>query len=156
MNLNLTLIAQALAFATLIWLIATLIWPPLLKAIEERQKKIAEGLAAADTSQESLAKAAEQVAALLRAARTKANQIIDQANVRANQLVEQAKQEAVAEAEQQKALAQAEIESATFRAKEELRRQVADLAVAGAEKLINRQIDSTAQKALLDELAGQL
>ncbi|MEJ5208573.1 MAG: F0F1 ATP synthase subunit B [Lysobacteraceae bacterium] len=156
MNLNLTLIAQALAFATLIWLIATLIWPPLLKAIEERQKKIAEGLAAADKSQESLAKAEEQVAELLREARTKANQIIDQANVRANQLVEQAKQEAVAEAEQQKALAQAEIESATFRAKEELRRQVADLAVAGAEKLINRQIDSTAQKALLDELAGQL
>lgn len=156
MNLNLTLIAQALAFATLIWLIATLIWPPLLKAIEERQKKIAEGLAAADKSQESLAKAEEQVAELLREARTKANQIIDQANARANQLVEQAKQEAVAEAEQQKALAQAEIESATFRAKEELRRQVADLAVAGAEKLINRQIDSTAQKALLDELAGQL
>ena len=156
MNLNLTLIAQALAFATLIWLIATLIWPPLLKAIEERHKKIAEGLAAADKSQESLAKAEEQVAELLREARTKANQIIDQANVRANQLVEQAKQEAVAEAEQQKALAQAEIESATFRAKEELRRQVADLAVAGAEKLINRQIDSTAQKALLDELAGQL
>lgn len=156
MNLNLTLIAQALAFATLIWLIATLIWPPLLKAIEERQKKIAEGLAAADKSQESLAKAEEQVAELLREARTKANQIIDQANARANQLVEQAKQEAVAEAEQQKALAQAEIESATFRAKEELRRQVADLAVAGAEKLINRQIDSTAHKALLDELAGQL
>lgn len=156
MNINLTLIAQALAFAGLIWLIAAFIWPPLLNAIEERQKKIAEGLAAADKSQESLAKAEEQVAELLREARTKANQIIDQANVRANQLVEQAKQEAVAEAEQQKALAQAEIESATFRAKEELRRQVADLAVAGAEKLINRQIDSTAQKALLDELAGQL
>lgn len=156
MNLNLTLIAQALAFAALIWLIASKIWPPLLAAIEERQKKIAEGLAAADKSQESLAKAEEQVAELLREARTKANQIIDQANARANQLVEQAKQEAVAEAEQQKALAQAEIESATFRAKEELRRQVADLAVAGAEKLINRQIDSTAQKALLDELAGQL
>ena len=73
-----------------------------------------------------------------------------------NQLVEQAKQDAIAEAEHQKSLAKAEIESATFRAKEELRRQVADLAVAGAEKLIHRQIDGNAQKALLDELAGQL
>ena len=156
MNLNLTLVAQALAFAGLIWLIASKIWPPLLNAIEERQKKIAEGLAAADKSQESLARAEEQVSDLLRDARTKANQIIDQANARANQLVEQAKQDAIAEAEHQKSLAKAEIESATFRAKEELRRQVADLAVAGAEKLIHRQIDGNAQKALLDELAGQL
>ena len=156
MSLNLTLIAQALAFASLIWLIARFIWPPLLNAIEERQKKIAEGLAAADKSQESLARAEAQIAELLREARNKANQIIDQANARANQLVEQAKQDAIAEAEHQKSLAKAEIESATFRAKEELRRQVADLAVAGAEKLIHRQIDGNAQKALLDELAGQL
>lgn len=156
MNLTLTMIAQALAFAGLIWLIASKIWPPLLNAIEERQKKIAEGLAAADKSQESLARAEEQVAELLREARTQANQIIDQANARANQLVEQARSEAIAEAERQKALAQAEIEAASFRAKEELRRQVADLAVAGAEKLILRQIDGNAQKALLDELAGQL
>ena len=156
MNLNLTLLAQALAFASLIWLIARFIWPPLLNAIEERQKKIAEGLAAADKSQESLAQAEAQISELLREARTKANQIIDQANARANQLIEQAKHEAIAEAEQQKTLAQAEIQSATFRAKEELRRQVADLAVAGAEKLISRQIDGSAQKALLDELAAQL
>ena len=156
MNLNLTLIAQALAFASLIWLIARFIWPPLLNAIEERQKKIAEGLAAADKSQESLAQAEAQVSELLREARTKANQIIDQANARANQLIEQAKQDAIAEAEQQKSLALAEIESATFRAKEALRHQVAELAVAGAEKLINRQIDGNAQKALLDELAAQL
>ena len=156
MNLNLTLIAQALAFAGFIWLVAAFIWPPLLNAIEERQKKIAEGLAAADKSQESLARGEEQVTELLREARDKANQIIDQANVRANQLIEKAKQDAVAEAEHQKTLAQAEIEAASFRAKEELRRQVADLAVTGAEKLIRRQIDGSAHKALLDELAGQL
>lgn len=156
MNLNLTLIAQALAFASLIWLIATYVWPPLLKAIEERQKKIAEGLAAADKSQESLAQAEEQAAALLREARTNANQIIDQANARATQLIEKAKHDAIIEAEQQKAMALDEIESATFRAKEELRRQVADLAVTGAEKLIRSQIDASAQKALLDELAAQL
>ncbi len=156
MNLNLTLIAQALAFASLIWLIATYVWPPLLKAIEERQKKIAEGLAAADKSQESLAQAEEQAAVLLREARTNANQIIDQANARATQLIEKAKHDAIIEAEQQKAMALDEIESATFRAKEELRRQVADLAVTGAEKLIRSQIDASAQKALLDELAAQL
>lgn len=156
MNLTFTIIAQALAFAGLIWLIASKIWPPLLKAIEERQQKIAEGLAAADRSQENLARAEEQVAELLRDARAKANQIIDQAHARANQLVEQARQEAIAEAEQQKALAQAEIQAASFRAKEELRREVATLAVAGAEKLILRQIDGNAQKALLDELASQL
>lgn len=156
MNLNLTLITQALAFAGFIWLVAAFIWPPLLNAIEERQKKIAEGLAAADQSQESLERAEEQVSELLREARNKANQIIDQANVRANQLVEQAKNDAIAEAEHQKTLAQAEIESATFRAKEELRHQVAGLAVAGAEKLIRRQVDVDVQKLLLDELASQL
>lgn len=156
MNLNLTLISQALAFAGFIWLVAAFIWPPLLNAIEERQKKIAEGLAAADKSQESLERAEEQVSELLREARNKANQIIDQANMRANQLVEQAKNDAIAEAEHQKALAQAEIESATFRAKEELRHQVASLAVAGAEKLIRRQVDGAVQKSLLDELASQL
>ncbi|HET9049174.1 MAG: F0F1 ATP synthase subunit B [Xanthomonadales bacterium] len=156
MNPNITLLGQMISFAVLIWFTVKFIWPPLINAIEERQKKIAEGLAAADKSQEGLARAEEQIAELLREARNNANQIIDQANVRANQLIEKAKHDAIAEAEQQKAIAQAEIESATFRAKEELRRQVASLAVAGAEKLIHRQIDGSTQKALLDELAAQL
>ena len=156
MNLNLTLIAQALAFVGFIWLVAAFIWPPLLNAIEERQKKIAEGLAAADKSQENLARGEAQVAELLREAREKANQIIEQASTRGNQLIEKAKNDAVAEAEHQKALAQAEIEAATFRAKEALRHQVAALAVSGAEKLIRHQIDERTQKALLDELASQL
>ena len=152
MNLNLTPIAQCWP-ASLIWLIARFHLAALAQRDEERQKKIAEGLAAADKSREP---ARKRRFPNLREARTKANQIIDQANARANQLIEQAKHEAIAEAEQQKTLAQAEIQSATFRAKEELRRQVADLAVAGAEKLISRQIDGSAQKALLDELAAQL
>lgn len=156
MNPNMTLLGQMISFALLIWFTVKFIWPPLMNAIEERQKKIAEGLAAADQSQESLAQAEEQVAELLREARVNANQIIDQANVRAIQLVEKARHDAIAEADQQKALALVEIESATFRAKEELRHQVANLAVAGAEKLIHRQIDESTHKVLLDELAAQL
>lgn len=156
MNINLTLIAQALAFAGLIWLIATYVWPPLLKAIEERQQKIAEGLAAADNSQRALAQAQEQVNEELRKARTKANEIIDQAHQRANQIVEQARAEAQAEAARQKAMVEAEIEASANRAREDLRRQVSMLAVTGAEKLLRREIDANAHRALLDELAAEI
>lgn len=156
MNLNLTLIAQALAFAGLIWLIATFVWPPLLKALEERQQKIAEGLAAADRSQKDLAQAQDKVNELLKEARAKANEIIDQAHARANQIVDAARDEAVVEATRQKALAQAEIDASANRAREELRRQVSLLAVSGAEKLLRREIDANAHKALLDELAAEI
>ena len=156
MNINLTLIAQALAFAALIWLIATKVWPPLLKAIEERQQKIAEGLAAADNSQRALAQAQEQVNEELKAARTKANEIIEQAHQRANQIVEQARTEAQTEAARQKAIVEAEIEASANRAREDLRRQVSALAVTGAEKLLRREIDANAHKALLDELAAEI
>ena len=156
MNLNLTLIAQALAFAGLIWLIATKIWPPLMKAIEERQQKIAEGLAAADRSQKDLAQAQEKVNEVLKEARIKANEIIDQAHARANQIVDAAREEALAEAARQKAAALAEIEAAANRAREELRKQVSVLAVSGAEKLLRREIDASAHKALLDELAAEI
>ncbi len=156
MNLNLTLIAQALAFAALIWLIASKIWPPLLAAIEERQKKIAEGLAAADHAQKNLAQAEEKVAEELKAARAKANEIIEHAHQRANQIVDAAKAEALLEAARLKAATQSEIEAATTRAREDLRRQVSSLAVAGAEKLLRREINAEAHKALLDELAAQL
>ncbi|KAF1685737.1 F0F1 ATP synthase subunit B [Pseudoxanthomonas broegbernensis] len=156
MNLNLTLIAQALAFASLIWLIASKIWPPLLKALEERQQKIAEGLAAADRSQKDLAQAQDKVNELLKEARAKANEIIDQAHARANQIVDAAREEAVAEAGRQKASALAEIDVSANRAREELRRQVSALAVSGAEKLLHREIDAGTHKSLLDELAAQL
>jgi F-type H+-transporting ATPase subunit b len=156
MNIGLTLFAQALAFAGLIWIIATKIWPPLLKAIEERQQKFAEGLAAADRSQRDLAQAEERVNEILREARTKANEIIAQAEARRTQIVDSAKNEAVVEADRQKAAAFAEIDAAAHRAKEELRKQMSVLAVAGAEKLIRREIDGNAHKALLDDLAAQL
>ena len=156
MNINLTLFAQALAFAGLIWIIATKIWPPLLSAIEERQQKIAEGLAAADRSQKDLAQAQEKVNEALKEARTKANEIIDQAHARANQIIDAAKNDAIGEANRQKALAEAEIEAAANRAKEDLRKQVSVLAVTGAERLLKREIDANAHKALIDDLAAQL
>jgi F-type H+-transporting ATPase subunit b len=156
MDLNYTFFLQALSFAILIFFTMKFIWPPLMAAIEERQKKIAEGLAAADRSQRDLAQAEERVNDLLREARGKAGEIIAQAEARANQIIDAAKNEAVAEAERQKAVAQAEIASAAHRAKEDLRKQMSALAVAGAEKLIKREIDAGAHKALLDDLAAQL
>ena len=156
MDINLTFIVQGLAFFAVAWLVMKFGWPHIIAAIEERQRKIAEGLAAADNAQKNLAQAEEKVAEELKAARSKANEIIEQAHQRANQIVDAAKQDAVGEAARQKALAQAEIDAATNRAREDLRRQVSALAVGGAEKLLHREIDANAHKALLDELAAQL
>ena len=156
MNPNITLLGQMISFAILIWFTVKFIWPPLMKAIEERQQKIAEGLAAADNAQKNLAQAQDKVAEELKAARAKANEIIEQAHQRANQIVDAAKHEAIAEGARQKALAQSEIEAAANRAREDLRRQVSTLAVTGAEKLLRREIDASAHKALLDELAAEI
>ena len=156
MNIGMTLLGQMITFAILIWFTAKFIWPPLMAAIEERQAKIAEGLAASDRNKKVLAQAEEQVTEMLREARTKAAEIIAQAEARANQIVDAAREEAVVEGNRQKAAAQAEILAATGRAREDLRKQVSLLAVAGAEKLIRREIDSRAHKALLDELAAEI
>ena len=156
MDLNITLVIQFAAFLAVAWMVMKFGWPHIMAAIEERQQKIAEGLAAADRSQQDLARAEEKVAEALKEARTKANEIIDQAHQRANQIIDQAKEDAVAEAHRQKALAEGEITAAANRAREELRRQVSVLAVSGAEKLLKREIDAGAHKALIDELAAQL
>jgi F-type H+-transporting ATPase subunit b len=156
MEIGMTLLGQALSFAILIWFTVKYIWPPLMAAIEERQQKIAEGLAAADRSQKHLAQAQDAVNEALKDARVKANEIIEQAHQRAVQLIDAAKHDAIAEADRQKALAQADIGAATNRAREGLRMQVSALAVSGAEKLLRREIDASAHKALLDELAAQL
>jgi F-type H+-transporting ATPase subunit b len=140
----------------LIWFTVKFIWPPLVAAIEERQQRIAEGLAAADRSQKDLAQAQDKVNEALKEARVKANEIIEQAHQRAVQMIDQAKLDAIAEADRQKALAQADIDAATNRAREGLRTQVSALAVSGAEKLLRREIDAGTHKALLDELAAQL
>lgn len=156
MNPNITLLGQMISFAILIWFSVKFIWPPLIKAIEERQQKIAEGLAAADNAQKNLAQADAKVADELKTARAKANEIIEQAHQRANALIDAAKADAIAEGARQKALAEAEIEAAANRAKEDLRKQVSLLAVTGAEKLLKREINANDQKALIDELAAQL
>lgn len=156
MDIGMTLLGQAITFAILIAFTAKFIWPPLMAAIEERQQKIAEGLAAADRSKKAEAQAEEQVADLLREARTKANEIIAQAEARRAQIIDHAKEEAIEEGNRQKAAALAEIESASNRAREDLRKQVSALAVAGAEKLLRREIDGNAHKALLDELAAEI
>jgi F-type H+-transporting ATPase subunit b len=156
MDLNYTFFLQMISFALLIFVTMKFIWPPIMAAIEERQKRIAEGLAAADRSQRDLAQAEERVNEVLKEARSKANEIIAQAETRANAIIDQAKNEAVAEADRQKAAAHAEIASAATRLKEDLRKQLSSLAVQGAEKLIRREIDGNAHKALLDDLAAQL
>ena len=156
MNLNMTFFGQMLSFAILVWFTMKFIWPPLNAAIEERQKKIAEGLAAADNSQKALADAEARANEELKAARSKANEIIEQAHQRANQIVEAARHDAVEEGVRQKAIVEADIAASANRAREDLRRQVSALAVSGAEKLIRREIDPNAHKALLDELAAEL
>ena len=153
---NLTLVIQGLAFFAVAWLVMKFGWPHIIAAIEERQQKIAEGLAAADNAQKNLVQADAKVADELKAARAKANEIIEQAHQRANALIDAAKADAIAEGTRQKALAEAEIEAAANRAKEDLRKQVSALAVSGAEKLLKREIDANAHKALIDDLAAQL
>ena len=156
MDIGMTLLGQALSFAILILFTVKFIWPPLMAAIEERQQKIAEGLAAADRSKKDLAQAEEKVNEVLREARGKASEIITQAETRRLQIIDLAKDEAIEEGNRQKAAAQAEIASATSKAREDLRKQVSALALAGAEKLILREIDGTAHKALLDELVAEI
>ena len=128
---NLTLIVQGIAFFAVAWLVMKFGWPHIIRAIEERQQKIAEGLAAADNARKDLAQAQDKAGEELKAARVKANEIIDQASARASQLIEAAKLEAIAEGNRQKAQADAEIEATANRAREELRRQVSALAVSG-------------------------
>ena len=154
MDINLTLIIQSL-FAVA-WVVMKFGWPGIMAAIEERQAKIADGLAAADRSKKDLAQAEEKVNEVLREARAKANEIIAQAEARRLQIIDAAKDEAVAEAQRVKAAADAEIEQSANKAREELRKQVSTLALAGAEKLIRREIDGNAHKALLDELASEI
>lgn len=156
MDPNITLIIQCLAFFATAWVVMKFGWPHIMAAIEERQAKIADGLAAADRSKSELAQAEERVNEQLRDARGKAAEIIAQAEARRNQIIDDAKQEAIVEGNRQKAAAQADIVAATTKAKEDLRKQVSALAVKGAEKLIKREIDSNAHKALLDELAAEI
>jgi F-type H+-transporting ATPase subunit b len=156
MNVNATLLGQAIAFAILIWFTMKFIWPPLLGAIEERQKKIADGLAAAERARQELKEADTRVAGEIRKARDEATHIIERANQQYSQILDKAKVDAVAEGARQKTAAAAEIESLSHQAREVLRQQVASLAVAGAEKILKREIDPARHRDLLDQLAAEI
>ena len=156
MNINFTLIAQAIAFAVLIWFTVKFVWPPLLTAIETRQKEIADGLAAAQEGKSALDVAAKKSAATLNEAKQKASGIIGQAEKRGSQIVEEAKGNAKAEGDRILAGAKAEIDQEVNRAKEGLRAQVSALAIAGAEKILRKEIDGKAHSEMLANLAAEL
>ena len=156
MNINLTLIGQMIAFVGFVWFCMKFVWPPILAAMQEREQKIADGLAAADRASHDLELAKEKAVERLKEAKEEAAGIIDAANKRANQLVEEAKDAAVVEADRVKASAQAEIEQESNRAREALRAEVATLSLAGAEKVLGAAIDQEAHKELVDKLAAEL
>ena len=156
MNINLTLIGQMIAFVCFVVFCMKYVWPPIMAAMAEREKKIADGLAAADRASHDLELAKEKAVERLKEAKEEAAGIVDSANKRGNQIVEEAKEAAVAEAERVKASAQAEIEQETNRAREQLRGQVAALSLAGAEKVLGAAIDQDAHAELVDKLAAEL
>jgi F-type H+-transporting ATPase subunit b len=156
MNINFTLIAQAIAFAVLIWFTVKFVWPPLLKAIEARQKEIADGLAAAQEGRSALEVAAKKSEVTLAEAKQKASEIIAQAEKRGTQIIEEAKGNAKVEGDRIIAGAKAEIDQEVNRAKEGLRAQVSTLAIAGAEKILRKEIDAKAHSELLSKLAAEL
>ena len=156
MNINFTLIAQALTFAAFIGFTIKFVWPYLLRAIEERQKTIADGLAAAEQGKRSLEISTRQAAESVKEGRDRAAEIIGQAEKRAAQMVEEARVLAREEGDREKAAAQAEIEQQAARAREALREQVAALAVSGAEKILRREVDAKAHAELLAQLKQEL
>jgi F-type H+-transporting ATPase subunit b len=156
MNINLTLFAQAASFGIFIWFTARFVWPPLLRAIETRQKQIADGLAAAERGRQDLELASKRAEDVVREARQRAQDILSQADKRATELIEEAKGQAKAEGDRIIAGAKAEIEQEVFRAKETLRSQVAVLAVQGAEKILRREVDAKVHSDLLNAVAAEL
>ena len=149
MNINLTLLMQAAAFAAFIWFTAKFVWPPLMRAIDTRQKQIADGLAAGEQGRQSLASTEQRIADMMVEAKTRSSEIIAQGDKLKTETIEAAKAQAKEEADRILAGAKAEIEQEIMRAKEALRNQVADLAVAGAAKILKREVDAKAHADLL-------
>jgi F-type H+-transporting ATPase subunit b len=155
-DINLTLIGQTIAMIVFVWFCMKFIWPYVLDAIETRQKQIEHGLAAADRGEERLKQAQVEADEIVAGARSQAATIVDQANARANEIVAEGKNAGQKERERQLAAAQAEIEAETNRAREELRGQVSAVALAGAEKILMREIDAKAHEDILGKLAQEL
>ena len=156
MNINLTLIVQMLVFIVLIWFTMKFVWPMILGPMEERSKKIASGLAAAEKGQQELAQAHQRSDEIIREARERANQIIDQAQHRANEMIEHAKGAATAEGQRLVESAKQQIELEASHAREALRREVATIAMSAASKVLEREIDPRAHADLLSKLATQI
>jgi F-type H+-transporting ATPase subunit b len=155
-NINLTIIGQAIAFFIFVVFCMKYVWPPLTSALAERKKKIADGLDAAERAERDLKLAQEKATDNLRESKEQAAAIIEQANKRANQIVDEAKEQAREEANRVKAAAEAEIEQEINQAKEALRAQVAALALAGAEKILEASVDEKAHAQLVEKLAAEL
>jgi F-type H+-transporting ATPase subunit b len=156
MNINATLIGQVIVFVILIWFTMRFIWPFIINAVEERQRKIAEGLAFAEKSEKSLAEAKASATDILKDARAQAAKIVEQANRRSSELVDEARGTAIAEGQRLLADARQEVALESTKARESLRREVASIAVAGAGKLLGREIDAKAHADLLDQLALEI
>ncbi len=156
MNINLTIIGQSITFLFFVWFCYKYVWAAIRNAMEEREKQIADGLEAADRAGRDLELAQKKATEQLHEAKQEAAAIIDAANKRANQIVEEAKEAAREEGERLKAAAQAEIEQEVNRAKEQLRGQVAGLALQGAEQVLEASVDAEAHKGLVEKLAAGL
>jgi F-type H+-transporting ATPase subunit b len=155
-DINMTLIGQSVAMIIFVWFCMKFIWPPIMNAIDERQTQIADGLAAAERGQQSLDKAKAQSDDIVDDARKQATTVLDQAHARANEIVAEGKADGVKERERQLAAAVAEVEQEVNRAREELRGQVSAIAVASAEKILQREIDGKAHEDILSKLAAEL
>jgi len=155
-DFNATLIGQTIAMIFFVWFTMKFIWPPIMNAIEARQVAIADGIAAAQRGQTDLENAKAEAAKIIAEARDQARSIIDQANSRASAILEAAKAEAEAEKQRRLEAARAQIDVEINRAREELRGQVAAIAVAGAERILKREIDAAAHRDLLERLAAEL
>jgi F-type H+-transporting ATPase subunit b len=155
-HINLTLLVQMLAFAALIWFTMRFVWPMILGPMQERERRIAQGLAAADKGEEELKQARASAESIVREARERAGTIIDHAQRRANEIVEEARVAASQEGQRALKAAQQQLELETTQAREELRRQVGEIAIAAASKLLEREIDPRAHEALISQLAAQI
>lgn len=156
MNINATLLGQLITFAILVWFTMKFVWPPITKAMHEREKKIAAGLEAAERSKRELEMAEQKVMSVLREAKLEATQILDLANKRSAQFLDEAREQAREEQKRIIALAQDEIAREVNQTKEELRKHLATLAIAGAEKIVRHHLDSSKQSALLDEFVAEI
>ena len=156
MNINATLLGQTIMFALFVWFCMKLVWPPIVRALEARKAQIADGLAASERGKHELELAAKRSADVLRDAKEKAAEIIAQGDKRATEIVEQAREQAKVEADRILAVAKSEVEQEVFHAKEQLRTQVSSVALAGASKILGREIDAKAHNDLLEKLVAEI